>query len=158
MARPSNNDKTSQRLPLFSSLALDGWKLGEIKASKSMKIATLTHEGQIQTVRLADSIELKIPFAPSCFGGAQGDRKGCIVTIPQDLADHIIELEAFVMDGLTATIPNITEIWISSIRPSEKFPPSLRCKINTGGAKKKRNMSAKIWRLVKSPACGSNCL
>jgi hypothetical protein len=115
-----------------------GWKLGDVKPGKSMKIATLSHEGTVPTARLADSIELRIPFAPSCFGGVAGDRKGCIVAIPQETADVILALEEFVMNGLKESTPNIMQIWTSSVRPSEKYPPSLRCKINTGGTKKVR--------------------
>ena len=71
------------------------------------------------------------PLAPSCFGGVEGDRTGCLVTIPQELADYVLGLEDCVKDLIAATISNIADIWVSSIRTNDNFPPSLRCKINT---------------------------
>ena len=145
MTQLSNNQMTditspslppSPKPPLLASLSSDGWKLGEIKPGKSMKIATITYDAKVPAVRLAESIELRIPFAPSCFGGADGDRKGCIIAIPQETADVIIELEEFVINALKESTPNIMQIWTSSVKPSEKYPPSLRCKINTGGTRK----------------------
>ena len=110
MTHLSNNDATSPKLPLLTTLSYEGWKLEDVKPGKSMKIATLSYEGTVPAVRLADSIELRIPFAPSCFGGAEGDRKGCIVAIPQDTADVILALEEFVMDALKESTPIIMQI------------------------------------------------
>ena len=57
------------------------------------------------------------------------------MSIPQESADAFISMEDWAMQQLNAQVPNIKEIWVSSVRPNEKWPPTLRCKINVAGSK-----------------------
>lgn len=100
-----------------------------------MNICSLTYEGVPVTMRAVDDFHsAKIPFEPSCFGGAAGDCKGCLSSVPQASADAFISLEEWATPQLSAQIPNIKAIWVSSIRPSGKWPPTPRSKINIGGS------------------------
>ena len=115
---------------------LNGFKLSPPSTAKAMIICNLTCEGLPVTMRVVDDLQsAKIPFEPSCFGGAAGDRKGCLMSIPQESADAFISMEEWAMQQLDVQVPNIKEIWVSSVRPSEKWPPTLRCKINVAGSK-----------------------
>ena len=138
MANSTDSPVVATRQKLCTLAALPGYlnefELGPLTATKAMKISNLTHEGAAPTVRLVEDLRsARVPFAPSCFGGADGDRKGCLISIPQETADALVLLEEWALDRLSAQVPNIREIWVSCVRPSEKWPPCLRCKINTGG-------------------------
>ena len=113
---------------------LANFKLSPPSTAEAFKICNLTHDGVPVSIRVVDDVQsARTPFEPSCFGNAPGDRKGCLISTPQNSADAFIELEKWAMDQISTHTPNIREIWVSSIRPSEKHPPSLRCKINTAG-------------------------
>ena len=131
MLKVSSNDVT--RPVLLTSLPLDGWDLSEPKTVKAMKIANLTHAGVTPITRLAEGINLTIPFAPTTFGGGTTERKGCLVSINDKLADYLTQLEVLARAQLTETTPNIDNIWTTAVRRDAHFPPSLRCKINTSG-------------------------
>ena len=129
MPKVSSDDVT--RPVLLTSLPLDGWELSEPKTVKALKILNLTHAGVTPITRLADGISLTVPFAPSSFGGSE--RKGCLVTINEELADYLTQLEGLAKARLAETAPKIDSIWTTAIRRDDHFPPSLRCKINTTG-------------------------
>ena len=126
-----SSDNGVARPVLLTSLPLNGWELSEPKTVKALKIINLTHAGVTPITRLADGIELSMPFAPTAFGGGTGERKGCLVTINEELADYLCQLEALAKAHLA--IPKIENIWTTAVRRDEHFPPSLRCKINTSG-------------------------
>ena len=129
MPKVSSDDVT--RPVLLTSLPLDGWELSEPKTVEALKILHLTHGGLTPITRLADGIKLTMLFAPSTFGGGTAERKGCLVSINDELADYFTELEGVVMAHLGE--PKIENIWTSAVRRDAHFPPSLRCKINTSG-------------------------
>ena len=139
---------------LLTSLPLDGWKLSELKPFKAMMLANLTHSGNRQVVRLADSIELRIPFTPSCFNSASSERKGCLISIPQAIVEYIHKLE----DDVKAHLSIPHSVWISSLRHSEGFAPCLRCKVNTAqveyfDAEKVACDAPTEWRQLLVNAC-----
>ena len=131
MPKLSSDDVT--RPVLLTSLPLDGWELSEPKTVKALKILNLTHAGVTPITRLADGIKLTMPFAPTTFGGGTGERKGCLVTINEELADYLTQLEGLAKAHLAETAPKIENIWTTAVRRDDHFPPSLRCKINTSG-------------------------
>lgn len=66
-----------------------------------------------------DLYNANIPFEPPCFGRVASDRKGCLVSVPQESADVCIALEEWAMQQLNAHVPNIKAIWVLSVRPSD---------------------------------------
>ena len=130
---PKVSSKDVTRPVLLTSLPLDGWDLSDPKTVKAMKIANLTHAGVTPITRLAEGINLTIPFAPTTFGGGTAERKGCLVSITDHIAGYISELDTIVRAQLIDTTPFIDNIWTTAIRRDSNFPPSLRCKINTSG-------------------------
>ena len=145
----SQNPVSDSQDKMETLLALPGYlsslELSPPTQTRAMRVCNLTHEGHPLSIRLAEDLKsAKIPFEPSCFRGAAGDRKGCLISIPQESADAFVCMEEWIMQQLTAHVPNIQEIWVSSVRPSEKWPPSLRCKINVAGP-----------RMVKYFDCGN---
>ena len=131
---PVNSCQKKMKTVSALSEYLAGLELTPPTQTRLMKICRLSYGCRPLTLRLVDDLEsAKMVVQPSCFANAEGDRKNCLISIPQDTADALLSLEETIRTKLSAHVPNIQDIWVSSIRPSEQYPPSLRCKINVAG-------------------------
>ncbi len=119
------------------SQCMDKLSLSEpTNAGKSgMKVCNLKLEGKPVTVKLAHDLEtVSIPFEPSVHQGTgQEARKSIVFTIPQDVFDAFIAVEEFCINTLEESNPKVHALWSSSLRPSDRYPPRLKAKINVDG-------------------------
>ena len=114
-----------------------------------MKICFLKLDGQVETVKLAPDLEtITAPFEPSVFQGTgDEERKGILFNIPQDTFDAFAAVEEFCRQALDESFPKIQSLWSSSLRPSDKYPATLKAKINVSGAR-----AAKFYNDANEPA------
>ena len=103
-----------------------------------MKICNLTQAGKPVTVKLGQDLDdsITIPFAPSVFQGTgEEPRKGIVFNIPQDVFDAFAAVEEFCRKALEESNPKVQALWSSSLRASDKYPATLKAKINVAGNK-----------------------
>ena len=109
-----------------------------------MKIGNLTLNGREVSVRLASDLEsISIPFEPSVFQGTGAEcRKGIVFDVPESVFAAFASVEEFCRQSLDAQ-----SLWCSSLRPSERYPATLKAKINVAG-----DRTAKFYNEANEPA------
>ena len=102
-----------------------------------IKIACLNWNKKPISVKLAPDLNsVSTPFAPSVFGGGEADRKGILFNISDEIYEQIYEFESCCLKAIQEHVPNIFEIWRTTITPATQYSATLKAKINTGGDKR----------------------
>ena len=87
-------------------------------------------EPLIQLAPIGEIDSIAIPFEPASFKDDL-PRKGVSFNIPSHIHEQIEKIEERVKTLLLEAWPEIQ--WTSSLKTSDKFPTSLRCKVRVRG-------------------------
>ena len=112
---------------------LAGWSLMGHRPGKVVTACDLRLDGKEALIQLAPVGELNkisIPFDPSSFKNHL-PRKGISFNIPEPLRLQLEAIEERAKALLCSTWPDSQ--WHSSLKLSERYPTSLRCKIRVRG-------------------------
>jgi hypothetical protein len=107
-------------------------QLGKPKdLSHGMKIYSTTEQ---LTFKIMD---VQTPFGPSVFNGTgDEERQSLVLSVSPDDHKALSALETSLRQQLQAQFPDLDSRWTSCLKDAtDKFAPTLRCKINLKGAR-----------------------
>jgi hypothetical protein len=107
-------------------------------AGKGMKMLPIRFQGAPLHLKLSSDNDLSVPWEPSSWGGNTEPRKSITFNIPQPVFEALAELEDWCRQVLEDTHPAIQALWISRVKPAEKYPATLAAKINLAGPRQAR--------------------
>jgi hypothetical protein len=83
-------------MALLSDVALDAWSLGPLTTKNGLSIAAIKGATPMQLLPRSRLGEITTPFNPSVYEGTGAEtRKGILLTVPSDVGDKIVAIEAW---------------------------------------------------------------
>jgi hypothetical protein len=118
----------------------DTWTVGPATSAKvaGLQLFSIRCDGRHPSFQpcLADDLgSMRVLYEPSVYNGSGSEeRVNITMSIDEDAATSILNMEKLVRDQLRPSVPNVDQIWNSCIRPpSERTGHTFKCKVRLRG-------------------------